>query len=202
MIKNIIFDVGNVLVEFRPYERMKDLNFPKEVIDILMEKVVMNPVWSEFDLGVKSDEEVLELFKSKAPLYEEYLEKLFEDFTDICFSYDYSASWVKSFQDRGFNTYVLSNYPVNVWKLHEKTQFTFMPYMNGKIVSAMVKMVKPNEDIYYELLKTYNLKAEECIFMDDRIDNVNTANRLGFHGIVFTSKDEVDQKINEIIEKY
>lgn len=199
MIKNIIFDVGNVLVWFRPKELMEELGFPQNVVKELMEKVVMSPMWAELDRGVKSEKEVIDDFKKLVPGLESYLDQFFSDTTNICFSYDYSADWLKSLQEKGYKTYILSNYPQNIWELHERTQFTFLPYIDGKIVSAYYKMVKPNDDIYLKLLETYNLKAEECVFMDDREENINAAKRLGFKGFVFKNKSQADEELAKLI---
>lgn len=199
MVKNIIFDVGNVLVEFRPIGLMEDLGFPKDVIDELYNKVVMNAMWNELDRGIQTEKEVIEDFKKLVPGLESYLDQFFFDTTNLCFSYDYSADWLKSFQEKGYKTYILSNYPKDIWALHEKTQFTFMPYVNGKIVSGYVKMIKPDEEIYKCLLETYNLKPEECVFMDDRPANIETARKLGFNGIVFTSKEEAEKELEKLL---
>lgn len=199
MIKNIIFDVGNVLVNFRPVEVMQDLHFPQEVIDSLYENMVMSSLWNELDLSIRPMNEVFEDMINLVPEYKEYSRQFFKQLDDICVSYDYSREFVKSFKDRGYKTFVLSNYSDELWTMHEKDTFTFLPYLDGKIVSGFVHLIKPDEAIYKLLLETYDLKAEECVFFDDREENIIAAKKIGINGIVFNGKDEAMMEFEQLL---
>lgn len=200
MIKNVIFDVGNVLVNFRPLEVMGDLHFPENVIKVLNEKMVNSPLWNELDLSIRPMKEIFNLMIEEVPEYRQYTSQFFEKADEMCVAYDYSKEWVKSFKDRGYNTYILSNYAKELWEIHEgQGVFNFLPNIDGKIVSGFVQKIKPDEAIYDILLKTYNLNPEECVFFDDRKENIEKAIELGINGILFTSKDDADKKFNELV---
>lgn len=201
MIKNIIFDVGNVLVNFRPEELMRDLDFPQEVIDRLNKEVVLSELWSELDLSIRPMDEVFEDMINLIPEYKEYTRKFFSKPEELCIAFDYSETWVKSFKDKGFNTFVLSNYSRELWELHESCQFPFLPYLDGKIVSGYVNLIKPDEKIYRLLLDTYNLNAEECVFFDDREDNIKAAEQLGIKGILFKNIDDAKKKFELLLQE-
>lgn len=200
MIKNVIFDVGNVLVNFRPLEVMGDLHFPENVIKALNEKMVNSPLWNELDLSIRPMKEIFNLMIEEVPEYRQYTSQFFEKADEMCVAYDYSKEWVKSFKDRGYNTYILSNYAKELWEIHESQGvFNFLPNIDGKIVSGFVQKIKPDKAIYDILLKTYNLNPEECVFFDDRKENIEKAIELGINGILFTSKDDADKKFNELV---
>ena len=76
--------------------------------------------------------------------------------------------------------------------------FPFADSVDGRVVSGFVKMVKPNEDIYEYLMDKFSLKADECVFIDDREDNVKAAVRLGMKGIVFQSYEQAREALAAI----
>ena len=197
-IKNIIFDVGNVLVDFRYKGYMEDLGFTKEQVDLIEEKVVLDPIWEQLDLGVMKLSEVYKIMKEKIPGHEDCIDKLFDDknLVNLVRSYDYTADLLNELKDKGYKLYILSNYPDEWFDLHSKTQFSFIPYVDGMIVSGKVKMIKPDSSIYELLLNTYELKASECMFFDDRVKNVEAALRLGIDAHVFTDVESCREAIS------
>lgn len=199
MIKNVIFDVGNVLVNFRPLEVMGDLNFPEDIIKALNEKMIMSTLWNELDLSIRPMKEVFQDMIDKVPEYKEYAKKFFEKADEMCICYDYSEDWLKSFKEKGYNTYILSNYSKELWEIHEKLKvFKFLPYIDGKVVSGYVQKIKPDPAIYDILLKTYNLNPKECVFFDDRQINIDAAKKKGINGILFTSKINAEKGFDKL----
>jgi putative hydrolase of the HAD superfamily len=70
--------------------------------------------------------------------------------------------------------------------------------MDGGIRSWKDKLIKPDPEIYKLCLTRFGLKPEESVFVDDTAVNVEAANELGIHGIVFQSREQVDQKLAEL----
>lgn len=202
MIKNIIFDVGNVLVTFRPDNTMRDLGIPEEKIADMAKATYSNPLWIELDRGVVPEEIAISHMKEEYPELSEYIDLFFEKGRPhLVVKTDYAPGWLKGLQEMGYKTYLLSNYPDNMFEMHAKTTFNFMPYIDGKVVSGHVKMIKPNADIYEYLLKEYDLNPEECVFIDDRQENVDTAISVGIHGIVFENFEQANTKLQEVINQ-
>ena len=75
-----------------------------------------------------------------------------------------------------------------------------MPYIDGKIISSHVKCIKPEPEIYEKLLETYHLKAEECVFFDDRADNVEGAKAVGINGIHFTGYEAAKEQFEALVK--
>lgn len=74
----------------------------------------------------------------------------------------------------------------------------FIPHTDGGILSYRVGTIKPGAEIYRLLLSQYNLKAEECVFLDDTISNVEAARRLGIHGICFKTKELAEEEMRKL----
>ena len=200
MIRNIIFDIGNVLSAFRWEGFLADKGFDKEMIDRIGNASVRNEAWYEFDKGVYSDEEVVELFVKNDPEIAAEIHKAFDFVEGMVELYPYTMDWLKSYKDAGFKVYYLSNFSYKAETQCPKS-LSFIPMMDGGILSYRVKMTKPDPKIYELLLSNYGLKAEECIFIDDTLRNVEAAEKLGIHGVRFFNQEDAASKVSMIIEK-
>ena len=198
MIKNIIFDIGNVLTDFRWAEFLADKGFTKEEVERIAKASVLSPVWPELDRGVWSFEEVMAGFVKNDPAYEAQFHKAFDDMTDIVRIRDYAIPWVKELKAKGFHVYYLSNFSQKIEK-ESAAGLAFRKYMDGGILSWMDKVIKPDPAIYQLLLSRFSLKAQECVFFDDVEVNVQAANEQGIHGILFTSKEQAEEELNKLI---
>lgn len=188
-IKNVIFDIGNVLVQFRWKEYYESFGYPEEVLKRLIKATVMDEAWNEFDRGAMSEEEVLKKFIANDPGIEGQIRETLLNIKDMLGKYDYAIDWVKQLKAEGYGVYYLSNFSK---KAYEECQevLGFLPYMDGGIMSYQEKIVKPEPQIYQRLLSRYGLIAEECVFFDDTERNVVAARKQGIHGIVFQSREQ------------
>lgn len=203
MIKNVVFDIGNVLIGFRPDEAMKMVGISEEKIEPLMKASVYTKWWTELDRGFLPEEEVHNYMIEEHPELADEIRLFFRECPPYLVNcYDYAEEWLKSLKERGLKVYLLSNYPVSYFELHSRSCFDFMTYVDGKIVSAYVEKIKPDPEIYRILLQTYGLKAEECIFVDDRRENVAAATKLGFETVWFREFSDASKKLEAILEKY
>jgi HAD superfamily hydrolase (TIGR01509 family) len=89
---------------------------------------------------------------------------------------------LKTVQSKGYNTYILSN--LSQVAYNRVINYDFLHTFNGAVYSYQINLAKPDPGIYQHLLNTYNLNPEECIFIDDREDNIKGANALKIDGIV------------------
>ena len=200
MIKNIVFDVGNVLVDFRWREYMKDLGFSDEVTEHLGKNMVMNPLWDELDRGLRPKKEVIEEMKSFVPGYEKEADLFFENIEEIVITRSYAQSWLHQLRNQGYKIYLLSNYPADLFETHSKGRFDFLGEIDGMVVSGFVKLVKPEPEIYECLFQKYDLLPEECVFLDDRQINIDAAVRMGMKGILFTDYETVKKELTKLLE--
>ena len=200
MIKNILFDLGAVLVKYdwRAYAEKKFED--KRVSDAVYDSLICHHVWDEMDRGVWSDEKIRETFVSFHPEYrKEILLALDEAGLDLQ-RFDYTVDWINSLKERGFKIYYLSNWSHQIFDNCGDT-LDFLSLMDGGVFSWKEKVIKPEPEIYNILLDRYGLVADECVFFDDREKNARGADAVGIHGVTFTDYDLACEKLERIIEE-
>ena len=198
MIRNIVFDIGNVLAEFSWREHLARFGFTGEKAERIGKAMMLNPTWNELDRGVCSREKLLQSFIKEAPDLEQEIRLVFSDLSTIVRKFPKSDSWVQSLKDRGYHVYYLSNYSSHVRKDTEK-ELTFMKLMDGGIMSYEVQLIKPDLAIYQTLMVRYDLQPEECVFLDDTVRNVEAAQALGIAGIVVTSQEQAKKELETLL---
>ncbi|MBR6093616.1 MAG: HAD family phosphatase [Lachnospiraceae bacterium] len=198
MIKNVIFDIGNVLVSFDWYVLAREIGFTDEDLEILMQKVIGDR-WNEFDRGVMPEEEALKYVQEVIPGLEEKFATLWNRIDEAIEVYPYVDEWMRRLKDDGYHIYLLSNFPRNLFKKEAEEKFDFIRYVDGKIISSFVRMIKPDLEIYECLLDTFGLNAGECVFLDDRKKNTEAASKLGIHTIVFQNFEQADGELRKLL---
>lgn len=189
MIRNIIFDIGNVLADFRWREFLADKGFLDAEIDRLAAASVLTPAWGELDRGAIPFDRVMDGFIQNDPELEKELHRAFDNMEKIVALREYALPWIRSLKAKGFGVYYLSNFSEKIER-ECKESLVFLPEMDGGILSYREKLIKPDPAIYQCLLQRYGLKGEECLFLDDTPVNVRAALEQGIHGIVFHTKEE------------
>lgn len=110
MIKNIVLDIGNVLVDWNPKGAMRELGLSEEMVQKVAAATVETDFWNEADRGVLSPEEILEEFHKKSPELREEID-LFWNHVELSLrQFSYTKDWIHSMKEQGFHVYILSNY--------------------------------------------------------------------------------------------
>ncbi len=188
MIQNYIFDFGNVLARFDPYEltaaHVQDVKARKIISDIVFDRLY----WDRLDNGSITDDEVKNGFCSRLP---QALHK------DACRVYD---KWIVSMppidgmkeliadiKASGHRLYLLSNISIGFAK-----SYTDCPYIrdlfalfDGLVFSGPIRMAKPSREIFEHILRRFDLEADACLFIDDNAANIAAAEAIGIHGYLF-----------------
>lgn len=195
-IKNIIFDLGNVLVSTNMEDLMAvDPDIPNDKINY-----IMSQWYKDEDDPIGLDE-----FKSIIPdrLKEasKFIPKLFEYNIRCVNPFDYTIPLIDKLKAAGYNVYFLSNWSKWSYELLDRYhKFDFLEKMNGGVWSWQTGCMKPNERIYRILLNKYNLNPEECVFFDDLKDNIEAANDIGIKGVLFDRTNPDNMYINAALE--
>ncbi len=194
MIRNIIFDIGNVLTDFRWREFLEDKGFEEAMIDRIAKASVMSPVWNELDRGEMTEEELMREFIRRDPEIEQELRAAYGNVHDMVRKRDYVIPWMKELKGKGYGLYYLSNFSL---KAHTDCAdaLDFMPCMDGGLLSYQEKVIKPDRAIFDLLLSRYGLRAQECVFLDDTLQNVEAARRYGFYAICFQTKEQAEEEL-------
>lgn len=197
MIKNIILDIGDVLVRSNYHEFFIQKGYDEETAVQLERATFFTPVWKELDRGVLSFDEILDGFVRNAPWLEAPLRSAFDDMNGFIRVYPYAEDWLRSLKESGLRVFCLSNISDKICR-DCADDMDFLKHTDGYVLSYKERLIKPDPEIYKRLLDRYGLRAKECIFIDDIEGNVNAAKELGIHGIVFRGKAQAENEIEMI----
>lgn len=195
MIKNIVLDVGKVLVQWEPDEAMRKLGFSEEEIAAVTNAIFTSKRWVEEDLGILSDEELVQSFIAEAPVYQAQIEIFWNNVDLAIWQFSYVKDWILAMKNAGYGVYILSNYGRHTYAKTREVSLDFLPLTDGAIFSNTINIMKPDPAIYQTLCERYQLKPEECVFIDDLPANVEGAKKVGMQGIVFTGLDAAVEEL-------
>ena len=185
MIRNMVFDIGNVLMDFRWKEYMRSLFGEDEtLIQTINQGIWHNGCWAAMDKGEMDGAATLRSAVAFAPQYEKEIKLTLDSVAHAFHKFEYSIPWIQELKRMGLNVYYLSNYSAFSIAANPDV-LDFIPCMDGGVFSFEVKAVKPEPEIYRCLCEKFGLKPEECLFTDDVPANVKGAQACGFQGIVF-----------------
>ncbi|MCR4656862.1 MAG: HAD family phosphatase [Lachnospiraceae bacterium] len=193
-IRNIVFDIGNVLLAFCWQKHFTKLGIQGERFDRVASATVKDELWNEMDKGVIPYDEILKGFIRNDPGVENEIRLMLSNLNGIVESYSYTEPWLKQLSERGYRVYALSNFSEKCFN-ESREKMEFLKLMDGYIISYREKLIKPDPAIYNLLLDRYFLKAEECVFMDDTETNVEAAKKVGMHAFVFKSKEQAVKEL-------
>lgn len=199
MIKNIIFDLGNVLLSWKPDEYLIKSGYEHSLVSRIMTDVFKSSVWFKLDNGEISTSDAIKLISSESTLKKEFISSLFELRTKIIFPLSENIKMLPELKKRGFKLYFLSNFPLDFFE-EVKREYEFFSYFDGGIISAEVKHSKPDLRIYRILLEKYDLDPDECFYIDDMDINVKAAESAGIKSYCNYGSPSFSGEIEEILK--
>lgn len=200
MIKNIIFDVGKVLVSYEPDAYMISLGLDEDKRERINGAMFQNELWDKSDQGLGTPEDFLREFTSNAPELAEEIRRIHTTVGNTVEMMPYACDWIRELKERGYRLYILSNYSENMIN-QTREKLLFLPLMDGVVFSYTIKELKPSPGIYQHLCDTYGLIPGECVFLDDREENVEGAKRMGIQGILFQSYEQGKKDLDDLLQQ-
>lgn len=196
MVKNIIFDLGNVLIKYDPKTFIETYVSEKNR-EQFISSVFHSDEWQDLDRGTLSYEKAVEVFSERNPEEKIAVERLFKNnIQDALFPNMKNIEFVKRLKEENYKLYILSNFHRESFEMiSEKLEFE--KFFDGKIVSCYCHLLKPEKEIYDLILGEYNLSPEETLFIDDTKANIEKAKELGIQVVHLTSLEELEKKVRE-----
>lgn len=184
-IRNIVFDMGKVIIGFDPEVFMDRCGiFEENDRKLIREKIYGSPMWIQMDMGELDEEGMIEKVMPSFPDHLRiHVRKLIAGWCDPLIRMEGMDELVRELKENGYKIYLLSNASVmqkSYWPNVECAK-----YFDGTVVSAFEHLMKPDERFYQVLLNRYQLEARECLFIDDRKVNIDAAAALGFDTYLF-----------------
>ena len=200
-IKNVIFDIGNVLVRWSPADIIKLTFGDSADTEKLINQIFQHKLWLDFNRGDFSEAETKLEYQRQLGLDASTVESLFANLRKSLTLVLGTAELLKDVKKAGYKTYALTDNVVEIVQYLQE-RYTFWEDFLGAIVSAEVRCLKPEAEIYNHLLNTYNLKAEESVFIDDVLANVDGAKKLGFSAIHFKNSTQCIEELKQLGLKF
>lgn len=196
MIKNIVFDLGNVLVTFDPKSFLKDLIHNKKIEEDLYSFYFHSDLWILYDQGSYSNEDMIQKGIQIYPQYEKYIRSVIERWVEYVIPIVDNIQLLDLYTN--YSLYIISDIPqYNYDYLNE--HYSFLKKVNGGIYSYQEKVCKPNKKMFTRLLEKYKINPQECVFIDDKYENIKTALDLGFKGIHLKDPKDLKKKLEEVL---
>ena len=202
MIKNVIFDLGDVLIDFKPIKYIKSLGYDDEKALEIFNKTIKDSIWADMDRGIYRDKEsYVSAFKTKYPEIKDDIDKFLGGpwIENVIFPLKDNLKMIDLVKEKGLKYYILSNYPKDAFE-YTYDMCPFIQNAYGMVISYDVLMIKPDKNIYLKLLDKYGLKANECLFIDDLDINVEGAKSVGINAFVFKDLEDGYKKLEEYLK--
>jgi len=195
MIKNIIFDIGNVLLEFNPRMYVSS-KISEEKVEEIYKCIFQSDEWPMLDRGTISEEEAKMNIINRNIENKELINLVFENWYDILIPIESSVDVLRQLKENGYKVYYLSNFHLAAFE-HVTQKYEFFQRFDGGIVSYKEKLLKPEKEIYEMIIERYNLEQNETVFIDDIKENVNAAVKSGLKGIVLKKPKDLKAELEE-----
>ncbi len=199
-VKNVIFDVGGVLLEWNPVKLLTSM-FDENLAEILKTNMMDSPHWADLDRGTISIDQAVALFSLKIPELTKEIRYVLTTMIDHLPVIQQNVNTLYELAKANYRLFVLSNFQREAFfEAYRKNEF--FKLFEGLVISSHVKMIKPEKKIYELILSRYSLAPYETVFFDDSYENIKAANQMKITGIHTPSPAQLnDFYINELKRK-
>lgn len=182
-MKDIIFDIGGVLLNWNP-DIFLSKYFPNDW-ERLKKIVFLSEEWKKLDLGSANVNEVRTLILKHHPSDIQAINFIFDHFEEEMLQpIDDTIAAVKALKNADYKLYILSNIHQDLYHKRAHDHQEIFSLFEGAVLSGEEHCLKPDPKIYHILFKRFNLNPSNCLFIDDSPANIETARQLGMEGIV------------------
>lgn len=198
MIKNLIFDFGKVLVDY-DFEAFFRKYIPDTERCLAFTPVLYNEeVQQLLDREIRPFEVIMKEIIARNKEYEPEIRLFNEHYPEVVTNEVVGMrQLLTQLKSEGYKLYGLTNWCSKV--RITMAQYPIFNLLDGQIISSEEKVIKPEPEIYHRLFQKFNLKPEECIFTDDRSENIKGGRRLGMNGIVFQNAKQYEKELRELL---
>lgn len=183
MIKNIVFDMGNVLLEYNPKKYMKTVTKNEAASAAVLRELFYGPEWTLLDAGTITEEEAVRRVSLRIPRYADCVKKAMDQWHSNLTPIAGMPELIKQLKEDDYKIFLLSNTSLRFYSYYNKLDM--LRCFDGFVISAKERLLKPDPAIYKRLYSRFGLKSQECLFIDDLPQNIEGAKKVGFHAHLF-----------------
>jgi len=194
MIRNIIFDIGGVLLEYNPKTYLDKLNIEDSKRKELNDIIFHNQKWKDCLNGFITNSELIQYLVKENQKYKDEIKQILskENLKYMLPPKQEMIEYYKSLKQKGYKIYLCSNITKDTYN-YIKDSFEIIQIADGGIFSCFENISKPNVEIYQKLIEKYKLEIEETILIDDTKRNIISANNIGLKGIFFNNIEDIKE---------
>ncbi|CDT77975.1 putative Haloacid dehalogenase-like hydrolase [Vibrio coralliirubri] len=196
-IKNVVFDVGNVIVRWAPLEIARLTFGDTEELESRARSIFQSTIWMDLNKGFLTESEAKLRYQQELDLSPLECERLFYYVKQTQILLHGSVELIERVKRSGYGVYALTDNVVEIVE-YLKNTYQFWALFDGAAVSAELGLLKPEPEIYQALLSNYGLKASETVFIDDMPYNVEGAKAVGMAGIQFTDAAQCENSLQAL----
>ena len=193
-----LFDLGGVFFDWDPKNFFKDKFDNQSEMNFFLDNICNNDWNLQQDNGrliIDAENDLI----SKFPNYEEKIKMYYPNHRKMIKGiFHESIELLYELKKKNYSCYVLSNWSSETFE-GMTDEYNFLKDFDGMIISGDIKLVKPDKKIFELAIDKFNLTPNETIFIDDRIENINSAQNLNFKTVHLTDPKRIKAKINELI---
>ena len=194
MYKNIIFDLGNVLLNYNPEEYLRAKITEENKVSELYKEIFQSKQWAMLDRGTLTEDEAINVIIKNSDKNEKLIKLAFENWYRLLTPIEDSINVLKELKNAKYKVYFLSNFQLLAFEYVTK-RYDFFNLFDGGIVSFKEKLLKPEDGIYNRIIEEYGIKPEESIFIDDVQANTENARKLKFATIHLVNPKDLRKKL-------
>jgi putative hydrolase of the HAD superfamily len=199
LVRNVVFDFGGVLVNWRPQEIIDSFYTEQHLREALRTHAFQHDDWLDMDRGTLDEASIVSRCAARMARPEGELRALFEHVRAALTPIEPTVALLRELRERsGLKLYGLSNMSETIFAYLEG-RHDFFKLFDGIVISAAVKLVKPEPAIYEHLRERFDLDFAESVFIDDLPRNVESARRVGLPAIQFVTTDQVRRELEPLL---
>ena len=178
----VIFDLGNVLLDYNPKRFMLEMGIAPEYTERLLQIFPQSEEWQQLDMGVISDDEFLSAALKKEPSLRREITRFHKHWYDYFKAIPENVAAFYQIKEAGAKTYILSNFQETCFRVMQEHNIFFEDF-DGRVISYECKLRKPQPEIYKLIIDKYQLDPAKAVFIDDMPVNTEAARAAGLKTI-------------------
>ncbi|WP_294609644.1 HAD family phosphatase [uncultured Bacteroides sp.] len=201
MIKNLIFDFGKVLVNHDLHAVLERYFKGDKETEERFCAILASPAFTEAcDRGLIPFEELIRETRLKYPHFSDAFHFFHDNYLEeVTGEIEGMQEVLRKLKTKGFKLYGLSNWSSTVYEVMRK--YEIFNLLDGRVISCEEHVIKPDKEIYLRLCERYGLEPAECLFTDDRMENVEGAKSVGMDAVLFTTPENYAADVERIYPK-
>ena len=201
MVKNVIFDLGGVVLEWNPDRILAGYYADPEMRAVMKTALFLHPDWLQLDRGTLSEADLLVRAAGRTGRPAAELSGLFDAIRESLHAKAETVALLEKLSARNVPLYCLSNMSSDMFA-YLRERHSFWGVFRGIVISGDIRMMKPEREIFEFLLQRYGLVAGETAFVDDNAPNVEAARGLGIHPVWFKGAQQCETELDKLITTY